>query len=58
MKNDTDKLIHLLKIFQNKHSKDFFIEIRSRDKNANFKNEKSKIERAARFIYLNRTCFN
>ena len=58
MKNDTDKLIQLLKEFQSKHSKDFFMEIRGRDKNENFKNEKSKVERAARFIYLNRTSFN
>lgn len=58
VKDDTDKLIQLLKNFKSKHSKDFFMEIRWRDKNENFKNEKSKIERAARFIYLNRTCFN
>ena len=58
VKEDTDKLIQLLKNFKSKHSKDFFMEIRERDKDENFKNKKSKIERAARFIYLNRTCFN
>jgi DNA adenine methylase len=58
VKDDTDKLIQLLKNFKSKHSKDFFMEIRERDKDKNFKKEKSKIERAARFIYLNRTCFN
>ena len=58
VKDDTDKLIQLLKNFKSKHSKDFFMEIRERDKDKNFKKEKSRIERAARFIYLNRTCFN
>ena len=58
VKEDTDKLIQLLKNFKSKHSKEFFMEIRAWDKSENFRKEKSKIERAARFIYLNRTCFN
>ena len=39
------------------YDKNFFLEIRSLDRQENFK-EISNIKRAARFIYLNRTWFN
>lgn len=58
VKKDTKKLIDILRLFKNKHSKDFFMEIRGRDRSPNFKKERSEIERAWRFIYLNRTWFN
>lgn len=49
-------LIDELKTY--KYEKSFFLQIRERDKEENYKKKYSKIERAARFIYLNRTCFN
>ncbi len=58
IKDDTDDLIKLLSNFQEKNSKDFFIDIRAWDREEDFKNKRSNVERAARFIYLNRTCFN
>lgn len=51
IRDDVNKLIKLLKTY--KYNKDFYLKIRS-------KNPKklSDIKVAARFIYLNRTCFN
>ncbi|HNU95805.1 MAG TPA: DNA adenine methylase [Candidatus Magasanikbacteria bacterium] len=51
VKNDVEKLIKLLKTY--KYSKDFFLKIRSQKSS-----ELSDVQIAARFIYLNRTCFN
>ena len=43
----------------NKHeiSKEYFLEIRNLDRTDEYKNL-SNVQRASRFIYLNRTCFN
>jgi DNA adenine methylase len=51
VKNDVEKLIKALKPHKNEH--DYFYEIRSQNPDS-----LSSIERAARFIYLNKTCFN
>lgn len=42
------------------YSKEFFEQIRSRDREVNWKDPRkyTKVQRAWRFIYLNRTCFN
>jgi len=52
-----NKLLNKLEEFQKKHSKEFYYEIREWDRKENFKNLDT-ILRAARFIYLNKTCFN
>ncbi len=57
VKNNPQELIKNLKIFKEKHSKEFYYEIRAWDRENDFLN-KSDIERATRFIYLNKTCFN
>ncbi|MDQ1244860.1 MAG: adenine methylase [Campylobacterota bacterium] len=51
------ELIKNLKQFEQKHTKEFYYEIRAWDRNENFL-QRSEIERASRFIYLNKTCFN
>jgi len=51
VKNNVEKLIKALKPHKNEH--DYFYEIRAQNP-ANL----SPIERAARFVYLNKTCFN
>lgn len=56
IKNDVDALIEQLKQFQN--NKDQFYEIRSWDRNKDKYTHLSDIEKAARIIYLNKTCFN
>jgi len=56
IKNSPEKLINFLKTLE--YSKEQFLKIRSWDRQDNWQEKYSKIERAWRFIYLNRTCFN
>ena len=51
------ELLKLLKVYQAKHSHDFYYETRAKDREEDFKNSDS-ILKATRFIYLNKTCFN
>lgn len=57
VKNNPDTLIKNLECLKKQHSKTFYYEIRALDRKKNFKQLPS-IERATRFIYLNKTCFN
>lgn len=57
IKNDSDELIKLLKLHKENDSKEYFYEIRGYDR-SNKINEMTDVERAARLIYLNKTCFN
>ena len=50
---DVGSLIKLLKGYRERHSKKTYYEVREADAKL-----LSDIQRAARFIYLNRTCFN
>jgi DNA adenine methylase len=56
IKNKPKDLIKLLE--QETVSKERFLEIRSWDRQENWKNKYNDIQRAMRFVYLNRTCFN
>ncbi|WP_009633862.1 DNA adenine methylase [Synechocystis sp. PCC 7509] len=51
IKNNVEPLIELLNTHQEQHDKDYYYRMRSHFQG-------SDIERAARFIYLNKTCFN
>lgn len=53
IKTSVEKLIKLLREYKKKHNKEFYYKIRK--KNPRYL---SKVERVARFIYLNKTCFN
>ena len=55
VKNDVYELIEELK--KHEISKEYFMNIRNIDRTKNYK-KWSNIQRASRFIYLNRTCFN
>ncbi|MGE4419561.1 MAG: DNA adenine methylase [Sulfurimonas sp.] len=57
VKNSPSELIKNLKEFKEKHSKEFYYETRAWDRDESF-SQRSEIERASRFIYLNKTCFN
>jgi DNA adenine methylase len=57
VKNNPDELITKLEVYKKKHSKEFYYQIRALDREDEFK-EISKLDRATRFIYLNKTCFN
>src|SRR3989344_304293 len=53
VKNDIDELVNLLKKYKEKHNKEFYYKIRAEDVK-----KLTPVQIAARFIYLNRTCFN
>lgn len=53
VKNDLERLLDLLREHRLKHSKEYYYYQRNMDTT-----NLSKIESAARFIYLNKTCFN
>ncbi len=57
VKQHPKDLIAMLLEFKAKHTKEFYYEIRQLDRNSDFKSL-NPIYRAARFIYLNKTCFN
>lgn len=57
IQNNPNRLLKYLEEYKQKNSSEFFYEIRDWDRKNWFK-YKSKIKRAARFIYLNKTCFN
>ncbi|MCU9938647.1 Dam family site-specific DNA-(adenine-N6)-methyltransferase [Mycoplasmopsis felis] len=50
-------LLNNLKIHQNNHSEEYFYQIRNMDRVSDF-NSINKVTRAARMIYLNKSCFN
>ena len=55
IKNNAYELIEDLK--QHKNTEEYFYEIRNIDRNSKYK-KWSDIQKASRFIYMNRTCFN
>ena len=57
IKNSPEKLIEKLENFANEHTKEFYYQIREWDRKDNF-NDLDPTTKAARFIYLNKTCFN
>lgn len=51
VRDNVNDLIELLTEHQQKHNQEYYYQLRSHDPDSN-------LERAARFIYLNKTCFN
>lgn len=58
IKNNPDELISKLNEYKISHSKDIYYRIRSLDRNEEVFNCMTPVEKAARVIYLNKTCFN
>ena len=56
IKNNPTRLIKKLK--EHKNEEEYYYEIRNKDKDKKKFNKMSKLDKASRFIYLNRTCFN
>ena len=52
-----EELLEQLKIHKEKHSKDYYYKVRELDRSPEWKNT-SDVVRAARMLYLNKTCFN
>ena len=57
VRDKPDELIKNLENFKKQHSKEFYYKIRELDRKENYQ-DLSDIEKATRFIYLNKTCFN
>ncbi len=57
IKKNPENLIELLKIHEQNHCKDYYLRIRGYDRQEDYL-EMSEIEKAARIIYLNKTCYN
>ena len=59
IKDDVDAIVELLKTeFVPNHCKDFYYDVRGWDRNAFEYSHIDKVRRAARFLYLNKTCYN
>ena len=57
VRDNPTELIEKLHEFKRQHSKEYYYEVRVWDREENFL-ELDPLTRAARFIYLNKTCFN
>jgi DNA adenine methylase len=57
VRDNPTALIQKLYSFKEKHTKEYYYEVRAWDRGENFF-EMDNLTRAARFIYLNKTCFN
>ena len=57
IKDNPEELLELCQEHREKNSKQHFYSLREQDRRDDFK-ERSPLERAARIIYLNKTCFN
>ncbi len=58
IRDNPELLIQLLDEHKQKNTVDYFYEVRSRDRDKKKYAVFSEVEKAARTIYLNRTCFN
>ena len=57
IKQQPEELLTLCQQHQENNSKEYYYQLREQDRQDNFK-DRSPVERAARIIYLNKTCFN
>ena len=57
VRDNPSELIDRLYKFEEKHSKEYYYEVRAWDREENFL-DLNAVTRASRFIYLNKTCFN
>lgn len=58
IRNNPEELIQLLEKHRSNNSVDYFYEVRAWDRNPETYALLSNVEKAARTLYLNRTCFN
>lgn len=57
VRDNLDQLLDKLKVHEEKNSSDYYYEVRALDREVEFK-RLSNIDKAARIIYLNKTCYN
>jgi DNA adenine methylase len=57
IRDDVDELIKNLSLMKRKNTEEYYYELRAKDRSEEYKTY-SKVEKASRFIYLNKTCYN
>lgn len=58
IRDHVDELIEALRIHQNNNSADYYYDVRAQDRDQSIFQTLNDIEKAARLIYLNKTCYN
>lgn len=58
IRDQPDALLKALKEHADRDSKDHYLTVRAWDRSGTWPADRTGVERAARFLYLNRTCFN
>ncbi len=58
IRDNLDELIKLLELHKKNNSKEYFYTIRNMDRDSETFEKLSSVERSARLIYLNKTCYN
>ncbi len=58
IRDNPQELVNLLKKHQRNNTKEYFYEVRGYDRNNVLYEKMSEVEKAARTIYLNKTCYN
>jgi DNA adenine methylase len=58
IKDNIEELIALLYIHQKNNSKEYYYKIRAQDRDSIFFSSLSEVEKAARLIFMNKTCYN
>ena len=58
IKENVEELIELLKAYKKRNDEEYYYEIRNMDRDESKFNRLTNIEKAARLIFLNKTCFN
>ncbi|MDL2267747.1 DNA adenine methylase [Desulfovibrio sp. OttesenSCG-928-G15] len=58
IKNNIDALVTKLYTHQRNNSREYYYDIRSQDRDIKYFTELSDVEKAARLIFMNKTCFN
>jgi DNA adenine methylase len=58
IQNNIDELIEALKKHKDNNCEGYYYQVRGMDRNAELFNNLSNVEKAARLIYLNKTCYN
>jgi DNA adenine methylase len=58
VRDAVDDLLALLEAHQSRHSKTHYYAVRAQDRDPGWQQHATPLERAARMIYLNKTCYN
>lgn len=58
VRDSPSELIDALRVHQSRNTKEYYYEIRSLDRDADYAKKASPVNRAARILYLNKVCFN